>query len=164
LEMCAIEWPSAQIVWNDYNPHPQLASLPREIVFVSGNERDGFNPDQVASSGLQEVVTIFPGLLRSRTSGSGPEFIPLLRSGRQAGPILWNEVSQQSLMGVAPMNQRRRYFPSGEGYTLAARISGQAPAEAEDTPKEAEKKDAEKKDQKPRANLNVIAIADLDMI
>ncbi len=35
LQMVGIEWPSAEIVWNDYNPHPRLASLPREIVFVS---------------------------------------------------------------------------------------------------------------------------------
>jgi ABC-2 type transport system permease protein len=164
LEMCGIEWPSANIVWNDYNPHPQLASLPREIVFVGGSEPGAFNPDQLASSGLQEVVMIFPGLLRGRTSGSGPEFTPLLRSGRQGGTLLWSEVFQQSFMGVGGMNQRRRYFPSGEEYTLAARITGQAPADAEATPKDAAKKDAEKKDQKPRATLNVIAIADMDMI
>ncbi len=164
LEMCGIEWPSAQIVWNDYNPKPQLASLPREIVFVSANEPGGFNPDQPATSGLQDVVTIFPGLLRSRTSGSGPEFVPLLRTGRQGGTLLWNEVFQQSFMGVGGMNQRRRYIMTGEEYTLAARITGQAPAEAEATSKDAAKKDADKKDQKPRAKLNVIAIADLDLI
>jgi ABC-2 type transport system permease protein len=163
LEMCGIEWPSAQIVWNDYNPHPQLASLPREIVFVSGNEPGGFNADQPATSGLQEVVTIFPGLLRSRTSGSGPEFIPLLRTGRQGGTLLWNEVFQQSFMGVGGMNQRRRYYQTGDEYTLAARITGEAPADAEPADA-AKKKDAEKKDQKPRARLNVIAIADMDFI
>ncbi len=65
-------------------------------------------------------------------------------------------------MGVGGMNQRRRYFPSGENYTLAARITGQAPAEPE--PAAAARKDAEKKEQKPAANLNVIAIADLDLI
>jgi ABC-2 type transport system permease protein len=75
-------------------------------------------------------------------------------------------VFQQGFMGVAP-NPRKRYIPSGEGYTLAARITGPAPVEAEPAEpakKDAEKKDAAKKDQKPRANLNVIAIADLDMI
>jgi ABC-2 type transport system permease protein len=161
LEMFGIEWPSAQIVWNDYNPHPRLASLPREIVFVgNGDESGEFNPDQVASSGLQEVVTIFPGQLRGRTGGSGPEFVPLLRTGRRGGTLLWSEVFQQSFMGVGGMNQRRRYFMSGESYTLAARITGKAPAE----PEAATAKDAEKKDQKPGANLNVIAIADMDMI
>jgi ABC-2 type transport system permease protein len=162
LDLCGIEWPSAQIVWNDYNPHPQLASLPREIVFAgASNDRNAFNPDQSATSGLQELVMLFPGLLRARTSGSGPEFIPLVRSGDRGGTLLWSDIYQQSFMG-ASMTQRRRYIPSGEGYTLAARITGQAPADAE--PAEASKKDAEKKDQKSRANLNVIAIADLDFI
>lgn len=169
LEMIGIEWPSAQIVWNDYNPHPRLASVPPEVVFISpGADPDAFNADQVASSGLQEIVTIFPGLLRSRTSGSGPEFTPLLRTGRRGGTLLWSEAFTQGFMGMgmAP-NPRRRHMLSGEGYTVAARITGQAPAEpepADAAKKDAAKKDAEKKDQKPRANLNAIAIADLDMI
>jgi ABC-2 type transport system permease protein len=166
LEMCGIEWPSADIVWNDYNPHPQLAFLPPEVVFISGaNERDAFNPDQNATSGLQEVVTIFPGLLRSLSSGSGPEFTPLLRTGPRGGTLKWTEVFQQNFMGLRSSGARRRYLRSGEGYTLAARITGSAPAAASEAPKkDAEKKDAEKKDQKPGANLNVIAIADLDVI
>ncbi len=82
------------------------------------------------------------------------------------GP-LWNEVAQQSFMGFSGLNPRRRYIPSGEGYTLAARITGPVPADAEPAKaKDADaKKDAEKKkDEKPPAKLNVIAIADLDMI
>ena len=66
LDLLGIEWPTTEIVWNAYNPHPQLADLPPEVVFVepgSGAE-DAFNPDQVATSGLQEVVMLFPGLLR----------------------------------------------------------------------------------------------------
>jgi ABC-2 type transport system permease protein len=165
LQMCGLEWPSVDIVWNAYNPHPRLASLPREIVFVgSGAEAGEFNPDQVASSGLQEIVTIFPGHLRGRSSGgaSGPEFIPLLKTGRRGGTLMWTEAFQQGFMGVSGMNPRRRYSMSGESFTLAARIRGKVAADAQ--PADAEKKDAEKKDQKPSAELNVIAIADVDMI
>jgi gliding motility-associated transport system permease protein/gliding motility-associatede transport system auxiliary component len=168
LDLVGLDWPSAEIVWNAYNPHPQL-ELPREIVFIGkgSGEADAFNPDQIASAGLQEIVTIFPGLLRSKASGgSAPEFTPLLRTSRSGGVLLWNDIAQQSFMGFGGLNPRRRYIPSAESYALAARISGQVPAEAEPAKdKDAAKKGAEaKKAEKPATRINVIAIADLDMI
>jgi ABC-2 type transport system permease protein len=70
-------------------------------------------------------------------------------------------------MGVSGINPRRRHPRTGLSYTLAARIIGSAPAEPA-ADKDATKKDAEKKkDDKsaaPPAKINVIAIADLDMI
>ena len=35
LDMLGIDWPTTEIVWNAYNPHPQLADLPPEVVFIS---------------------------------------------------------------------------------------------------------------------------------
>jgi ABC-2 type transport system permease protein len=170
LDMLNIDWPTIEIVWNGYNPHPQL-DLPREIVFIGrgSGERDAFNSEQIASSGLQEIVTIFPGLLRSKSGGSGPEFTPLLRTSRSGGTLMWSEVVQQGFMGISGFNQRRRYIPTGVSYTLAARISGNAPADpaTEATKKDETKKDETKKDAKatpPPAKLNAIAIADLDII
>ena len=70
LDLVGLDWPTSEIVWNAYNPHPQL-ELPREIVFIGkgSGEADAFNADQIASAGLQEIVTIFPGLLRSTAGG-----------------------------------------------------------------------------------------------
>ena len=69
LDLVGIDWPSIDIVWNPYNPHPKLdlQSTP-EIVFIGkgSGAKDPFNPDEVASSELQEIVTLFPGLLRPR--------------------------------------------------------------------------------------------------
>jgi ABC-2 type transport system permease protein len=171
LDLVGIEWPSADILWNAYNPHPQL-ELPSEIVFIGrgSGELDAFNPEQTASAGLQEIVTIFPGLLRSRPGASGLEFTPLLRTSRSGGTILWSEVVQQGFMGISGINPRRRHIPTGLSYILAARITGSVPAETppESAKTEAEKKKAaEKKDEKatpPASKINVIAIADLDMI
>src|SRR5208283_952393 len=89
--------PLLDIVWNPYNPHPQLAMLDPEIVFIgSGSGQEGsFNSEQVASSGLQEIVMLFPGLLRPRTSGSGPEFIPLLRTNNEGGVLAFSDAVQQ---------------------------------------------------------------------
>src|SRR4029077_16199425 len=69
LDMLGIDWPNTEIAWNAYNPHPQLADLPPEVVFIhsgEGGAQDAFNEKQVASKGLQEVVTLFPGLLRAK--------------------------------------------------------------------------------------------------
>ncbi len=163
LDLVGIEWPSADIVWNGYNPHPQL-ELPPEIVFIGrgSGEADAFNPEQSASSGLQEVVMLFPGLLRSRIGAAGPAFTPLLRTSRLGGTLLWSEVVQQGFMGISGFNPRRRHLRTGESYTVAARITGTVPAEPKPAKKAAEA--AKKKDEAPPAKLNVIAIADLDLI
>jgi ABC-2 type transport system permease protein len=173
LDLCGIEWPTNEIVWNSYNPHPKLADLQQtpEIVFIGkgSGARDAFNDEQSASAGMQEIVTLFPGLLRSKSVGSGLEFIPLLQTGATGGTIPWSDVVQQGFMGISGINPRRRHMATGTNYTLAARITGQLPADASnDAKKDAAKKDTEKKkDDKAAAapaRINVIAIADLDFI
>ena len=167
LDLIGIDWPTTEIVWNAYNPHPQL-ELPREIVFIGkgSGEADAFNADQIASAGLQEIVTIFPGLLRSWAAGRGPEFIPLLRTSRSGGVLFWNEIAQQSFMGFSGLNPRRRYIPRAR----PTRWPPASPARPRPTPnrprpRRAAKKDASRrKTMKPAAKINVIAIADLDMI
>ena len=132
LDLIGIDWPSTEIVWNAYNPHPQLADLPEEIVFIGkgSGAKDAFNPEQIASSDLQEVVAIFAGLLRPKSGGSGPEFIPLLRTSDAGGTLSWNDAVQQGFMGNFGIKPRRPRFPSRMSYTLAARIVGSAPVEA----------------------------------
>ncbi|MDR3622371.1 MAG: Gldg family protein [Paludisphaera borealis] len=164
LDLVGIDWPTTEIVWNSYNPHPQLADLPPEVVFIGrgSGEKDAFNPDQSATSGLQEIVTLFPGMLRSKGCGAGPEFTPLLRTSDAGGLISWSETAQQGFMGISGINPRRRHLPSDVGYTLAARVKGAAAAEPKPASDPA-KKDEKKAEEKP-ATINVIAIADLDII
>jgi ABC-2 type transport system permease protein len=167
LDLVGLDWPSTEIVWNMYNPHPQLADLPPEVVFIgrgSGAE-DAFNSSQIATSGLQEIDTLFPGMLRPR-SGSGPEFIPLLRTSDRGGTLSWTEAAQQGFMGISGINPRRRHIPTDSSYTLAARLTGPASADtpkAEASGKDAAKKDEPRKEEKP-ATIKAIAIADLDLI
>jgi ABC-2 type transport system permease protein len=82
---------------------------------------------------------------------------------------MWSDAVQQGFMGISGINPRRRHLRTGMSYTLAARLIGSAPADTPaDKEKDATKKDADKKkDEKPAAaaaKINVIAIADLDMI
>jgi len=71
LDLVGLDWPTSEIVWNVYNPHPKLdlQSTP-EIVFIGqgSGAADAFNEDQKASAGLQEIVTLFPGYLRPKTA------------------------------------------------------------------------------------------------
>ena len=153
LDLIGIDWPSTEIVWNVYNPHPKLADLQStpEIVFIGkgSGAADAFNDEQSASAGLQEIVTLFPGLLRPKAGGSGPSSSRCLRTGTTGGTIPWSEVVQQGFMGISGINPRRRHIPTGMSYTLAARITGQLPADATKD-RRTTKKDAEKKkDEKP---------------
>ncbi|WP_240907370.1 Gldg family protein [Paludisphaera rhizosphaerae] len=163
LELINVEWPTTEIVWNSYNPHPQLADMPPEVVFIGkgSGAKDAFNPDQAASAGLQEIVALFPGLLRSRNGGGSPEFTPLLRTSPKGGVVEWSEAVQQGFMGVSGINPRRRHFATNTAYTLAARVKGDAAPSKKAEP--AEKKDEAAKEAKP-GTINVIAIADLDMV
>ena len=72
LDLLGIDAPGNEIVWNRYNPLLNLPDLPSEFVFVGKGSggADAFNPTEPASSGLQEMVMMFPGLIRSR--GASP--------------------------------------------------------------------------------------------
>ena len=119
-------------------------------------------PIKAQARALQEIVTLFPGMLRPK-AGSGTEFIPLLRTGATGGTVPWSELVQQSFMGISGINPRRRHIPTGMTYTLAARLTGQPTADTKaDKTKDADKKKDEKP--APAAKINVIAIADLDLI
>ena len=161
LDLLGIDAPGGEIVWNTYNPLLNLPDLPYEFVFVGKGSggANAFNPAEPAASGLQELVMMFPGLLRSK--GGGPEFTPLLQVSGVGGTIPFAETVQQSFMGVGGINPNRRHVPGNLGYTLAARIQGK-PAEGPKPPADPAKK-AEAAS-RPASEVKVIAIADLDMI
>ena len=151
-----------------YNPHPQLAEpAARDRLHRHGQRRrDAFNHEQTASSGLQEIVTIFPGLLRAQDGRVRPEFIPAAPDRRRGRHAALERGRPAELHGRPGINPRRRYFPSGEA-TRWPPASPARPGRAE--PAEAAKKDADEEgrgDQKARSRpkINVIAIADLDLI
>ena len=160
LDVLGLDWPTGEIVWNPYNPLANMPELPPEFAFVGKGSSSGgaesFNPDESATSGLQEVVLMFAGTLRAK--GTSPEFTPLLTVGDLGGTISFGQTVQQSFMGVGGINPNRRHIPSGVGYTLAARIEGQPATSAPADP-------AAKKDAPPApVAVHAIAIADLDLI
>jgi ABC-2 type transport system permease protein len=118
LDLLGVSWQTNRIAWDNYNPHPQLKSLPKEFVFVG----KGFNAKEPVTAGLQEVVLLYPGILKS--TGSAP-FAPLLETTEDSGMVRWEEVVEKTLMGVS-VNPDPPHNPLHNAEVLAARVHGQA--------------------------------------
>jgi ABC-2 type transport system permease protein len=126
LDAIGVKWNPSEVVWDNYNPHPDLGALPPEIVFVERGDESaqGFNAKSPITSGLQEVVAMYPGYVFQKP-GTTLQFTPLLRTGRISGTVPWNQLVQRSFFGLS-LNRNVRHTASGESYILAAEVSGTA--------------------------------------
>jgi ABC-2 type transport system permease protein len=122
LEALGVNWQPDRIVWDSYNPHPQLRRLPREVVFVgAGNQAPmPFQQAEEMTSGLQEVVLLYAGTLSAR-SDSGVEFVPLMTTGPNSGTLRWNQLVQRTLFGTVLVQDLPRKADS-QTHTLAAHV------------------------------------------
>ena len=127
MEVLGVDWDPGRIAWDKYNPHPQFRSLPPEVVFLgSGSgENPPFNPDEAVTSGLQELVAIYPGSIKL-AAGSRTTLTPLLQTGADSGLTDWNRLVQRSLFGVQ-LAANLPHEPDPDRYTLAARLTGIGP-------------------------------------
>ncbi len=166
-----VSWNSASIIWDTYNPHPDLAQLPPEVVFVGrGNENEEtFNEQHQGSAGLQELVLLYPGQIE-QAAGSDYEFQPLLKSGYVSGQASYFQMVQRSFLG-AQINPNLPHQPDPRDYVLAAHIRGtieSTDSEAADQEEEGGSEDSstEESDETPPSpkSLDVLVIADLDFI
>ncbi|MGO4883559.1 MAG: Gldg family protein [Bryobacteraceae bacterium] len=120
MDILGVSWPTNRIAWDNYNPHPQLRSLPKEVIFVG----KGFNQKDPITAGLQEVVLLYSGVLKS--AGSGP-FVPLLKTSGDSGLVRWDQIVQRGLFGV-DINRDAPHNPDEGNHVLAARIQGKGSA------------------------------------
>jgi ABC-2 type transport system permease protein len=134
MDLLGVSWPANRIAWDNYNPHPQLKTLPKEVVFVN----KGFNQADPITAGLQEVVLLYPGVLKSQ---GGAPFVPLLKTSGDSGLVRWDQVVERSMFGVA-INPDAPHNPDEGNHVLAARIQGKGGAGA----------------------LNAIVVADADLM
>lgn len=150
MRKLGVDWNHRQVIWDAYNPHPDLATLQPEIIFVGpGNENPGsINQEHVASSGLQEIVFLYPGSLNKQFE-SDYEFTPLLKSGKISGSLFYNQLVQRSFFGYQLAGRGLRHVPNNLDYTLAAYVHGESTPE--DSGAVAKK-------------VKAIVIADLDFI
>lgn len=150
LRELGLSWNFAEIVWDAYNPHPSLAHLPKEFVFVgpgNGNQK-AFNPEHQATSQLQELVLLFPGRIQ-QGAGSNLDFEPLVQTGRISGTNFYGQMVQRTFFGVQLVNRGLSHRPKNQINTVAAHVQGRLATD--DTTDGS-------------ADIKVIAVADLDFI
>jgi len=124
MNAIGVRFDPGQVIWDTYNPHPDLGALPPEIVFIGeGNDAtEAFAGDDPASAGLQELVAMYPGYIFS--SRSDFAFKPLLRTGRISGTLSWYQLVQRSFFGMR-LNPNPRRQQSAESFILAAHVTGE---------------------------------------
>ena len=125
MDALGVDWQTDRIAWDRYNPHPTFRTLPEEVVFVgagSGND-DAFNREDPVSSGLQEVVLIYAGVLRpAEDSEAGTEFTPLLATGGDSGTTQWFRLVQNSIFGMQ-LASNLPHEPDEDLHVAAARVT-----------------------------------------
>ncbi len=166
LSTLGLKWQDASVVWSRNNPHPIIADVPPEIVFVTPSPDNGrpFNPDSPISSGLQEVVLLYPGYVSAAPEAGDARLtaLPLLQTGTASGDSAWNDLVSQSFFGVR-LNPSVRRVQSPNLYYLAMQVHGERSAEApgQDAP---EAGDSAATPPAARRPINVIMIGDTDII
>ena len=127
-----VSWEPTRIVWDGYNPHPELAHMPDDVVFLgrgNGNE-ETFNAADTATASLQELVFLWPGYLEP-ADGADVDFQPLLRTGDLSGTNGYFSIVRSTPFGpqINPEPPREQ---DEQDYVVAARIqAAAAPGAAE---------------------------------
>jgi ABC-2 type transport system permease protein len=119
LDAAGVIWQTDRIAWDDYNPHPQLKSLPKEFVFVG----KGFNQKEPVTAGLQEMVLLYPGVLKIHPNAAA-QVMPLLETSGDSGVVRWNELVQRTLFGQVAINPQIKHTPEHPKQILAVRVKG----------------------------------------
>ena len=168
-----VDWEPTRILWDTYNPHPELAHLQAEVVFLgAGNENDAtFNLDNPSTSQLQELVFLFPGFLQP-VADEAYEFEPLLRSGTVSGTNGYFSLVGQTPFGPQ-MNPNPPRQQDDQDHVIAARIRSArdvvaaetATSESEDAAaSEAEAEETADASTAPATPVDMIVVADLDFV
>jgi ABC-2 type transport system permease protein len=162
------------IAWQEYNPHPKIATLstlPREFVFIdtaTPGADEPFNNSDPITSDLQEVLIPFPGILVSKSGG----FVPLITTGGD-GTIGSNELREllRSRRELELAELQRRERPTGDQYVLAARVrrtlKSEVPVMDDEKSAKADgaaKEKATAKTQTKETKLDVVVVSDIDLL
>lgn len=123
--------------------HPGWLTLPRQAL----------DPSDVATANLETLTVATAGILRP-LEGAKTHFVPLIHSSEYAMPF----DAQRFAMLRNPQELMGELNPSGDRYTVAARISGPAQSAFPDGI------EGRKDGLKSADNINVIVVADTDML
>ncbi|KRW62497.1 GldG family protein [Pseudomonas sp. TTU2014-080ASC] len=115
--------------------------------------QNALDQNDISTSGLESITMATPGILE-QIEGAKTTFTPLIRSSQYAMPF----DAKRFGMLANPEELIRELQPTGERYTLAARISGPAQTAFPDGI------EGQKDGLKQADNINVIVVADTDML
>ena len=149
-DLLQVDFSARQIVRDDYNPHPNLAQLPPEFVFIGiGSGADEpFSQQSASTNGLQEMMLLFPGSIRPRL-GATTQVTPLLMTGNQAGIVNFDDIRLRTFLGSGGLNPNRRAILTEQPYMLAAHIRGSTSRDDETS---------------SAPELNVVLTGDIDLL
>lgn len=123
--------------------HPAWLSLPKAAL----------DPSDVTTAALETLNVASAGILEA-LEGAKTRFTPLVHSSEYAMPL-----AAQQLVGLRdPQRLMAQLEPTGERYTLAARVSGPAPSAFPDGI------EGRKDGLKRAERINVIVVADTDLL
>ena len=159
-----VSWEPTRILWDSYNPHPQLAHMPDDVVFLGrGNQNERtFNADDPVTGELQELVFLWPGYLHA-VEDEEVEFQPLLRSGRMSGTNGYFSIVRGTPFGpqINPEPPREQ---DEDDYVIAARIrSTSVPDDADDDAAETPPAETAVAGT-AGGSVDMIVVADLDFV
>jgi ABC-2 type transport system permease protein len=121
-----VDFSADQVIWQRYNPYPRMGYLPDEVVFVDqGASKDKvFSSDDPISSGLQEMIFLFPGHIKG-LNATNLQIKPLAKTGENTGFVAVSDLMTPSFFGGrGGLNERRRKIPTRDEYVLAVHIQG----------------------------------------
>jgi ABC-2 type transport system permease protein len=160
------------VVWQDFRPQmfSGIDYITPEYVFVS-REAPGatepFSQKEIISSHLQAVILPLPGAFNARNAAT-TDFQPLITTGNMTGTVSVKDL--MASRGDPLLIRSAEGPPTKENYVLAAHITG-APKPVEDADEdltgkqdEADKKGDAKKAAGKGPGINVVLVADIDML
>ena len=171
---------SVHVVWQDYNPYPKtrhFAHFTRQFVFVGSDApgaEDALNSDEPITSGLKQLLFLYPGAISKQSGKKDINFEPLARTGTHAG-----FVKHQDLMMTRDDPTKQRWVEGPirrKAYTLAARIWNKALDEEDKQEDDSEEsssgggeensddRDDADADQNEEGKVNVVYVADIDLL
>lgn len=160
MRVLNIDFDTGHVVWQAYNPHPQFKDLPPEYVFISPEEgQGGLNAEHAITSGLQEVVAIYPGSVRPK-GGDGPSFTPLLTTAGVSGRTEWDSIFASTFLGRA-LNPVPTRTQSSTDFVIACLVEGEL---AESTKSESAKEEKGEEKVDAAKPIKAIFVGDLDMV
>jgi ABC-2 type transport system permease protein len=164
LANLGVSWDSSRIIWDSYNPHPDLAHLPPEVVFIGeGNENPrAFSQEHSSSSELQELVLLYPGALDEAVD-SDYQMQSLLMTGKVSGRFNYFQMISRSFFGTQ-LNRNLPHRPDDYEYTVAVHLTAGSLDQAEEDAAEEGEEDSEAEETAVSRPLNVMVIADLDFV